>query len=474
VTIADRYGLPISTTSTAAADRYQEGMDGVLAFSLGAADRFEEALAADHDLALAHAGRALVAFFLGDGAGARAHIGRARARVSAATRRERQHVAALGPIIEGDSARGLALVGEHVAEFPRDALLVNQASTTIGFSGRVDREAHRLAFLERLAPAYGEDWWFQSALAFTYHEVGRFDESRRLSERSLAQYPANANASHNIAHVAFETADAAGGAAFLERWLADYPRRAPYHCHLSWHLALFEVDRGRYRRALEIYERDIVGSANPRATVMDGASLLWRYLLYGCHDGPLAWRPLAEVAATVSRPGFVFGDVHAALAYAGGGDTAALAALADGLRGLAARGHPIAGAVGLPIVEATAAFAAGDYATCLAHLEPIEGDIHRVGGSHAQWELFEETMAVCYLRLERPEEAARLLRRRLARRTSARDLLWLGRAQAALGELDGSAASLAAARLAWAGAERDNPEQDALWASAGPRAAAAS
>ncbi len=92
---------------------------------------------------------------------------------------------------------------EHVAEFPRDALLVNQASTTIGFGGRVDREAYRLAFLERLTPAYGQDWWFQSALAFTYHEVGRLDESRRLSERSLAQYPANANASHNIAHVAF-------------------------------------------------------------------------------------------------------------------------------------------------------------------------------------------------------------------------------------------------------------------------------
>ena len=474
MTIADRYGLPISTTSTAAADRYQEGMDRILAFGLGAGDSFAAALAADEGLALAHAGRALVSFFLGDGPGAREDIGRARALVSGATRRERQHVEALGAIIGGDSARGLALVDEQVAEFPRDALLVNQASTTIGFGGRVDREAYRRAFVERLAPAYGEDWWFQSALAFTYHEVGRLDEARRLSERSLAQYPANATASHNIAHVAFETADAGGGVAFLERWLADYPRRAPYHCHLSWHLALFEVDRGRYRRALEIYERDIVGSANPRATVMDGASLLWRYLLYGCHEGPLAWQPLVEVAATVSRPGFVFGDVHAALAYAGGGDAAALAALADGLRALAARGHPIAGTVGLPLVEATAAFAAGDYAGCLAHLEPIEGHIHRVGGSHAQWELFEETMAACYLRLERPEEAARLLRRRLARRASARDLLWLGRAQAALGEGEAGAASLAAARRAWAGAERDNPEQHALWASAAPGAAAAS
>jgi hypothetical protein len=203
---------------------------------------------------------------------------------------------------------------------------------------------------------------------------------------------------------------------------------------------------------------------------MDGAALLWRCQLYGCHDGPLAWQPLADVAATVSRPGFVFGDVHAALAYAGLGDAAALAALVDGLRALGARGHPIAATVGLPLVQAAAAFAASDYAGCLALLEPIDADIHRVGGSHAQWELFEETMAACYLRLERHDDAARLLRRRLVRRTSPRDLLWLGRAQTARGEAEAGAASLAAARRLWAAAERDNPEQRAVWGSGGPGA----
>ena len=56
-----------------------------------------------------------------------------------------------------------------------------------------------------------------------------------------------------------------------------------------------------------------------------------------------------------------------------------------------------------------------------------------MGGSHAQWELFEETMVVCYLRLGRPEQAARLLRRRLAHRPSVRDLVWLRSAEASSG-----------------------------------------
>jgi hypothetical protein len=115
----------------------------------------------------------------------------------------------------------------------------------------------------------------------------------------------------------------------------------------------------------------------------------------------------------------------AALAHASCGDGAAVAALTDALRALAAAGHPTAGTVALPLVEGIAAFAAGDVAGALACFEPIEADIHRMGGSHAQWEVIEETMVVCYLRLGRLEPAGRLLGRRLARRPSRRDQMWL-------------------------------------------------
>ena len=426
----DRYGLPLSTSSTTAVEHYQLGMDGLLSYGLGADDAFRAALGADERLALAHAGLALFLFFQGEGSAARASIATATELAEGATRRERQHVAALAAIMAGDTARGLALIDEHVTDFPRDALLVNQASSSIGFSGRADREAFRLAFLERLAPAYGDDWWFQSALSFTLHEVGRFAESRELSERSLAQYPGNANASHNLAHVDFETLDLDRGIAFLTDWLSRYDRRAPYFCHLAWHLSMFELHRGNATGALEVFERDIADSSNPRMTVMDGAAILWRLALYGAAD-TLPWKPVADTARRVARPGFVFGDIHAGLAYAACGDTSALAALTDNLRAMDAKGHPIAGRVALPLVESAAAFAAGDYAGTVRHLEPVEREIHRMGGSHAQWEVFEETMVVSYLRLGRAADAARLLRRRLATRQTPRDRAWLAEADAA-------------------------------------------
>jgi tetratricopeptide (TPR) repeat protein len=429
--MSDRYGLPVSTSSAAALEHYQEGIDRLLAYRSGAEDQFRQALARDEGLALAHAGLAACALLMGNAPSARTEIARAGELVAGATRRERQHVEALTAICTGQSARGIELVEEHVKDFPRDALPVNQASSAIGFSGRPDREQARTEFLERLAPAYGDDWWFQSALSFVYHEVRRFAESRTLSERSLAQYPANGNASHNIAHIFFEAGDYDGGVAYLEPWLAAHDRGGLFGCHLAWHVALFELHRGRPERAFEIHQKDIERSGNPRMTMMDGPALLWRCQIYGCHEGALPWRAMADVAAQMARPGFIFGDVHAALAYAGSGDTAAMAKLIDGLRDLDAKGHPIAGKVALPLVLGVAAFAAGDHATALAHIEPVDAEIHRIGGSHAQWELFEETMVVCQLKLGRLEDAARLVRRRLAIRPSLQDKRWLAQTEAA-------------------------------------------
>ena len=438
MSITDRYGLEITTSSTVAAERFQEGMDKLLSYNAGAEESFSAALEADEGLAVAHSGIAVLALVQGDATTARAAAGRARETVAGATRRERQHVEALSALIAGETARGLALVDEHVAEFPRDAVLVNQAGNAIALGGRSDREEHRVAFIERLAPAYGDDWWFQSALAFTYHEVDRFEESRRLSERSLQQYPGNANASHNIAHICFETVDTDGGAAFLEEWLAGYDARASFHCHLAWHQAMFELQRGRHTRALEVFHRDIVGAVNPRLAMIDGSALLWRFRLAGQPAEPEAWRRLADLAGRVSRPGFVFGEVHAALAYAACGDHAALAKLCDGLRALGEKGHPIAGRVALPVAQGIAAVAAGDHAAALAHLEPVEAEFHRIGGSHAQWEIFEETMVACYFALERYDDALRLVRRRLERRASPPDRHWLDRASAGLNAKQGT------------------------------------
>src|SRR5262249_26050023 len=149
--ITDRYGLAVTTSSSVAAERFQQGMDALLSFGAGADEYFAAAQQADERLAVAPAGTALLAVGRGDAPAAGGAAARAREPGGGPPRRERQHVEALSALVGGDTTRGLGLVAEHVAEFPRDALLVNQASSAIGFAGRNDREEYRMAFLERLA-----------------------------------------------------------------------------------------------------------------------------------------------------------------------------------------------------------------------------------------------------------------------------------------------------------------------------------
>ena len=55
----------------------------------------------------------------------------------------------------------------------------------------------------------------------------------------------------------------------------------------------------------------------------------------------------------------------------------------------------------------------------------------RIGGSHAQREVFEDTLLEAYLRAEQFDQAEAMLEERLARRASVRDTFWLGRCRRA-------------------------------------------
>ena len=58
-------------------------------------------------------------------------------------------------------------------------------------------------------------------------------------------------------------------------------------------------------------------------------------------------------------------------------------------------------------------------------LEPAMAELVRIGGSHAQRELWEDTLIVAYLRGGSGGKAAGLISARLERRPSARDAAWL-------------------------------------------------
>ena len=432
MSLCDRCGLPISTPSDAAAAAYREGLDLMLSAWPGAAAALEQAIAADPGFALPHMalGRVLATYGKLDAARAQAATAR-RLVAQRGTERERSHVAAMALAVEGRSADACERALAHLDSWPGDASVLSLllgAYGLLAFSGRADHDQARVDVCERVAPHYGDDWWFLGYRGWSHIENGSVSAGRAMVERSLAMRRANANTAHAFSHALFEQGAAEEADTFLAGWLPIYDRAGWLNAHLFWHRALLALERDDAAGALAIYRDRIqprVASAAPMAVLADSASLLWRLGLYG-HAAPNhAWDDVARLAGRhFSAPGLPFAEVHVAFVAAATGDRAGLEARVGAWeRRLADTALPHA-AVAAVVCRAVAAFAEGDHARCAAILEPAAAEVVRIGGSHAQREVVEDLLLVALMKGGASARAAALLDRRLHRRPSSRDARW--------------------------------------------------
>src|SRR5258708_28241149 len=99
--LTDRYGLLLSTTSSAARDAYAEGCEAKLTMHPGAIEAFDRAIAADPGFALAHAARAHALLERGDAAAARASMAAANSLAADLSTREASHIAFFDWLVAG-------------------------------------------------------------------------------------------------------------------------------------------------------------------------------------------------------------------------------------------------------------------------------------------------------------------------------------------------------------------------------------
>ena len=428
----DRYGLPLSTASDAAAAAYREGVDLMLAGWTGTAETLERAIADDPDFALAHIARARVHAFYQQGDLARQKAALARELVARrGTERERSHVETLALAIEGRLPEAIASTLKHVGSWPRDALVLSLPLGAFGlfaFSGMADHDRARHELCERVAQHYGEDWWFLTMAGWAMTENGDVTRGRAVTERGFGLRRANAHAAHAVLHAMFEDGSIEAADRLVDDWIPTYDRTGILHGHIRWHQALGALEHGDAARALSIYAdvlQPSVTQAPPLNVITDAASLLWRVSAYG-HTVPKALWLDADAAAQKLFPksSLSFADVHMALFAAARQDRAALSARLATIEQRLAEGKLPAGPVVPAIFRALAAFADEDYASCAQTLAPVLGEVVRIGGSHAQRELIEDTYIVALMRGGELPRARALLDARLHRRPSLRDRRW--------------------------------------------------
>src|SRR6516165_6568577 len=152
--LTDRYGLPLSTASSAARDAYVEGCEAKLTMYPGAIEAFDRAISADPNFALPHAARAQALLERGNAPAARESIAASAALAAGLPAREASHIAYFGLLVAGDTEAALAALPAHLDAWPRDVLVLGTTAFTnglIGSSGRAGQKRTLLGLLDRLA-----------------------------------------------------------------------------------------------------------------------------------------------------------------------------------------------------------------------------------------------------------------------------------------------------------------------------------
>jgi tetratricopeptide (TPR) repeat protein len=418
----DLNGLDVPLAAPEALDLWNRVQRGFLAHAASTGGDLERLLAAEPSFALGHATRGLFLLLL-----ARRELGpAARAALSAAgaghaDARTRQYEYALRAALSG-RMRLAAFVLDNVLEvWPNDALamkLVHGMRFMLGDAGGM------LASLESLGPDWGAHplrGYFLGCRAFALEETGAYAAAEACGRDGLALAPDDAWGLHAVAHVHDMTGRAAEGGRWLATRVGHWAHCNNFGFHVWWHLALFHLDQGDLDAALDLYDRRV----RPVPTddfrdIANAASLLLRLEFEGVTVGG-RWDELGELAAgRVEDGALVFADLHYQIALVRAGRLAEAGALATRLArdaGLAEHDqHEVAGASGAPFARGLLLFRDGHYGEALPLLRAGLAGQQRLGGSHAQRDVFRRIAIEAALRGGNMTAAEALLRdRRMAR-----------------------------------------------------------
>ena len=362
----------------------------------------------------------------GGSQGVAACLAEAKARETRLSPWERQHLAAF-EAWSGDQIGPATRIWEEILiDHPGDIWALRFAHDTYFYLGEAAVMRDSIA---RVLPAWPVDHEFHGYLlgmhAFGLEESGDYRAAEAAGRRAVERNPADTWAVHAVAHVLEMEGRQREGIEWLTGLEPHWMAAPALAVHQWWHLALFLIEQGRFEEVLAIYDRNVRGTpSGALLDLVDAAALLWRLQLAGIDVGP-RWEGLREPwYGHLEDHVLAFNDAHIAMVAGGLKDRETLERQAGSLARYTAAGEgtnrEISREVGRAVVAAIAAFAAGDFGRAADLLLPVRYEIWRMGGSHAQRDLFAQTLIAASMAAERWPLARALLAERVALKPASR------------------------------------------------------
>lgn len=425
--LTDRRGLAVTAASPESVARLEATIAAYCIFSKDTGDRLKEALAGDKHLVMAHLLRGYFMLLLVK----RELIPRAQQALGAAdaamaeagaTPREKLHRRALAAWIARDQTGAIDILESILATYPRDIVALKLAQYLLFYSGDATRMRDVVV---KAIPAWDESLpCYSFALgchAFGLEECGAYAEAEHAGKRAVELDPADIWGAHAVAHVFEMEERTEEGLAWIDALAPCWAKTNNFAFHVWWHRCLLLLKQRRYDEALARYDSEVrAESTDEYLDITNAVALLWRLEQAGIDVGR-RWDELAQrAAARIDEHMMAFGDAHYAMALAAAGRPGDFARWQESARTYAAQGREtqaaVMGEVGITLGEAAFAHRRRDFAHALDLLLPVRRAIHRIGGSHAQRDLFAQLTIDAAVKAGRYEMARELLDERLAAR----------------------------------------------------------
>jgi hypothetical protein len=390
-------GLPITAADGSGVELFDQAVESYLAARLDTPKLLKRAIAADPDHLMARCFMGYLTRLAGD----RANADTARSLLAglhasmhdgAGTPWERDHVTALGLWLDDDLDVLMAHFEAMIDRRPADLLSLRMLHYLYFYDG--DALPMRDSVGRRMSRFSGHrlEGYVLGMYAFGLEEAGDYADAERFGRDAVERNRADLWATHAVAHVLQMQGRAAEGVAWLDALRPQWDGANNFRWHLDWHQALYHLKSGERERVLAMYDETLAPALADDfyLDLCNAAELLIRLETAGCDVGD-RWQPLAEIAGRhAADTELLFASLHYLMPLARQNHPAA-AELADTLRRWADTGTyqgAIVRDVGLDVAELVLAWGRGDRAAARARYQRAAPQLHRIGGSHAQREVF--------------------------------------------------------------------------------------
>jgi len=333
-----------------------------------------------------------------------------------ASEQELLHAKVVNHWAKGELKQAVRVFEQLTTIYPEDIAALKMSQDTYFYLGQALPMRHSIAnslskMNKEKNPLAG---YAYGMFAFALEESNMYSQAEVQALKALERIPRDTWAIHNYAHCLEMQGKTEEGLKWMLDKQPDWAPCSSLASHQYWHTALFHINNNNFDEAVRLLDEEVIPRCKSSCSSLDmhdSCSMVYRMELVDLFgkvgqkstvEPKSRWKALYDVCKQHKGDHLIgFNDAHYMMSFLGNDDLAMAREHIDSIESSSSSFGEVAPIV-KPLLEAMYQFKLGNYANCADLLEPIRFEIIKIGGSHAQRDVFEQLLLVAALKSNKP------------------------------------------------------------------------